>query len=178
MQKSRENKEQGVFLKEGGTDDQSKKHAKFLGTSLPEEYFVKSKIAILAKIKHEAQVDSEKNKKQFVFWLRPNSKYMAVASLVFIIGFAMWFQNRNTTASFSNTNVERHFFTNDNLLNSLLIDDSEFEAFADATLIYEIVIKAERFERKIDQFFLNSLFLEDALLEDYTGEMFIETIIL
>jgi hypothetical protein len=58
------------------------------------------------------------------------------------------------------------------------VDDAEFEAFADATLIHEIVIKAEVSERKIDALFLNSLFIEDSLIDNYTSDFFLEVIIL
>jgi len=50
-------------------------------------------------------------------------------------------QNANKKDTFSSTNFEMLSFNEDYLMNSLLVDDAEFEAFADATLIHEIVIK-------------------------------------
>jgi hypothetical protein len=102
---------------------------------------------------------------------------MAAASLVFIFGISIWLQNA-TKKEVYKTNFELLSFNEDYLMNSLLVDDAEFEAFADATLIHEIVIKAEVSERKIDALFLDSLLLEDALIDNYTSDFFLEVIIL
>lgn len=178
MEKSTENSNKKNFLKAGFIGDTSKKHTAYLGTTVPKGYFSKSKIAIADKIKSEITKITIKEKKQVVFWMRPNIKYMAVASLVFIFGFTIWLQNTNQKDDFFKTNSKRFSFSEDHLINSLFFDDSEFEAFADATLIHEIIIKAELSERKIDDLFLNYLFLEDSLIENSTDKSFIEAIIL
>jgi hypothetical protein len=178
MEKPTENKDKTSFLKEGFIDTISKNHKEYLGTTIPEGYFKKSKTAILDKISSEGKANSINEKQQLVFWMRPNIKYMAVASLVFIFGVTIWLQNANKKDTFSSTNFEMLSFNEDYLMNSLLVDDAEFEAFADATLIHEIVIKAEMSERKIDALFLNSIFVEDSLIDDYTNDIFLETIIL
>ncbi|MFT5958372.1 MAG: hypothetical protein ACI8VJ_000110 [Polaribacter sp.] len=177
MEKSRENNDKMGFVNEGSIDDVSKKHTKYLGTGIPEGYFETSKTAILDKIKSEIDVNKIKEKKPPVFWVRPSIKYMAAASLVFIFGMTVWLQNA-TKKEISNTNFELLSFNEDYLMNSLLVEDADFEAFADATLIYEIVIKAEVSERKIDALFLNSLFLEDSLIDNYTSDFFLDVIIL
>jgi NADH:ubiquinone oxidoreductase subunit 5 (subunit L)/multisubunit Na+/H+ antiporter MnhA subunit len=174
MGKSAEKNKKTNFLKEGIIDGISKKHSAYLGITVPKEYFAKSKIVIIDQIKSEAVAVRIKEKKQLTFWMLPNIKYIAVASLVFILGLTVWFQKDD----FSKTNFELFSFSEDHLINSLFIKDSEFEAFADATLINEIIIKAELSERKIDDLFLNYLFLEDSLIEIYTDKNFIETIIL
>ena len=69
-------------------------------------------------------------------------------------------------------------FSEENFINSLLFNDDEFEVFADATLINEIIIKAEFSERKMDDLFMNSLLIEDSLIDYYTSKIFIEAIIL
>ena len=102
---------------------------------------------------------------------------MAAASLVFILALTIWLQSANNT-DIEDTSFELLFFSENHLINSLLVDDSEFETFADATLINEIIIKAEVSERKIDNLFLNYLFVEDSLIDIYTDKNFIETIIL
>jgi hypothetical protein len=178
MGKSAEKNNKTNFLKEGIIDGISKKHSAYLGITVPEEYFAKSKILIIDQIKSEAVASKIKEKKQLVFWMLPNIKYIAAASLVFILGLTIWFQNTDQKDDFSKTNFELFSFSEDHLINSLFINDSEFEAFADATLINEIIIKAELSERKIDDLFLNYLFLEDSLIEIYTDKNFIETIIL
>jgi hypothetical protein len=178
MEKSTENNDKKNFITESFIGDTSKKHTAYLGTTVPEGYFSKSKISIVDKIKSEIAASTIIEKKQLVFWMLPNIKYIAAASLVFILGLTVWFQNTNQKDDFSKTNFELFSFSEDHLINSLFINDSEFEAFADATLINEIIIKAELSERKIDDLFLNYLFLEDSLIENYTDKNFIETIIL
>ena len=177
MGKSTENNNKTGFLREGSIDDVSKKHTKYLGTEIPEGYFETSKTAILDKIKSEISVHKIKDKKQPVLWMQPSFKYLAAASLVFIFGITVWLQNAAKKEGV-NTSFELLSFNEDYLMNSLLIDDAEFEAFADATLIHEIVIKAEVSERKIDALFLNSLFVEDSLIDNYTSDFFLEAIIL
>lgn len=137
------------FLKEGFMSNISKRHKEYLGTTVPEGYFAKSKDSIIDKVK----LETIKEKKQVVFWLRPNLKYMTAASLVLIFGLTVWLQNANQKKNMTKTNFEMLSFSEDNLINSLLVDDSEFDAFADATLMNEIVIKAELSERKTDDFF-------------------------
>jgi hypothetical protein len=177
MEKSTENNDKMGFLNEGSNDDVSKKHTKYLGVGIPDGYFETSKTSIIDKIKSEIDVNNIKEKKQAVFWMRPSIKFMAAASLVFIFGMTVWLQIV-TKKEISNTNFELLSFNEDYLMNSLLVDDAEFEAFADATIIHEIVIKAEMSERKIDALFLNSIFLEDSLIDNYTNNIFLETIIL
>ena len=56
MEKST-NKNNKNFLKKGFTDV-SKHHKEYLGTDLPEDYFVTSKLSILKKIKEESTVNT------------------------------------------------------------------------------------------------------------------------
>ena len=178
MGKSTENNNHKNFLKEGFKGDISKHHKESLGTTIPEGYFAKSKLSILDKIKEEVITEAPKEtKKQLVFWMRPQFRYMAAASLVFILSLTIWLQSANNN-NVNENNIEFLSFSDDNFINSLLLDDAEFEAFADATLINEIVIKAELSEQRMDDLFLNSLFVEDSLIDDYTGDQFLKTIIL
>ena len=178
MEKSTENSSKKNFLEEGFKGDISKHHKKYLGTDIPEGYFAKSKSLILDKIKEESKTEvPNETKKQLVFWMRPQFRYMAAASLVFIFALTVWLQSTNNT-DIDDSNFELLSFSENHLINSLLVDDSQFETFADATLINEIVIKAELSERKMDDLFINSLFVEDSLIDDYANENLIETIIL
>ena len=165
------------FLKEDFSDV-SMHHKDYLGTDIPEEYFSKSKISILDKIKSEEIIIEVAPKKQIVFYMRPQFKYIAAASLVFILSLSVWLQNSNNQDSFDNINIESLVFDDDVLINSLLIEDSEVNAFADATLFNEVLVKVELSEQKMDNLILNSLILEDSLLDDYMDDKFIETIIL
>mgnify|MGYP000082502924 CR=1 FL=1 len=164
------------FLKEDFSDV-SMHHKDYLGTEIPEGYFTKSKLSILDKIKEEIQIE-EQPKKQIVFYMRPQFKYIAAASLVFILSLSVWLQNSNNQDSFDNINIESLVFDDDVLINSLLIEDNEVDAFADATLFNEVLVKVELSEQKMDNLILNSLILEDSLLDDYMDDKFIETIIL
>lgn len=164
------------FLKESNSEV-TQHHKEYLGTDIPEDYFSKSKTSILDKIKEEVKV-AEQPKKQIVFYMRPQFRYIAAASLVFILSLTVWLQNANNTNTINEVNLEGIAFHDDVLINSLLVEDSELDAFADATLFHEVVVKAEISEQKMDNLILNSLILEDSLLDDYMDDNFIETIIL
>ena len=168
---------QTKFLKEDFSDI-NQHHKDYLGTDIPEGYFAKSKISILDKIKSEEIIKDVKIKKQVVFYMQPQFKYIVAASLVFIISLTVWLQNTNDKNNFDTISIESLAFSDDVLINSLLIDDSEIDAFTEATLFNEVLVKAEISEQKMDNLILNSLILEDSLLEDYMDDKFIETIIL
>lgn len=179
MEKSTENNNKKSFLKEGFKGDISKHHKAYLGTTVPEGYFAKSKMSILDKIKEEEEIKEapKATKKQIVFWMKPQFTYMAAASLVFLFALTVWLQKADTNTVEEN-NMELLSFSDDVLINSLLVDDSDLDLFADNTLIHEIIIKAEISEQKLDDLFLNSLFVEDSLIDNYTDDGFLETIIL
>ena len=174
MEKSKENSNKENFLKKGFKGDISKNHKEYLGATIPEGYFSKSKLSILDKIKEE---EPKEVKKQLVFWMKPQFRYFAAASLVFLFGLSIWLQSSNSD-DLNDTNIELLSFSDDVLINSLLVDDTELDLFADNILINEIVIKAELDEQKMDDLFINSLFVEDSLIDDYTDDKFLETIIL
>ena len=178
MGKIAKNNHKKKFLKEGFKGGVSKHHKKYLGTNVPEGYFVKSKISILEKTSKEIKIESSKGtEKQLVFWIQPHFKYIAAASLIFILSLTVWLQNKNVDILKVN-NIELFSFTDEVLINSLWVDDADLESFSDVIIINEILIKVVLFEQKIDDLFLNSLFLEDSLIDDYTNDSFIETFIL
>ncbi|MFK8059878.1 MAG: hypothetical protein AB8B78_07285 [Polaribacter sp.] len=176
MEKSTENNNKQNFLKEGLQGDISKHHKDYLGAEIPEGYFTKSKLSILDKIKEDVK-EEEQPKKQIVFYMRPQFKYFAAASLVFILSLTVWLQSANNSGV-EDSNLELLSFQNDVLINSLLVEDSEMDLFAENTLINEVVIKAELSEQKMDDLILNSIIIEDSLLDNYMDDGLIETIIL
>ena len=179
MEESTENNSNQNFLKEGFKGDISKHHKKYLGTEIPEGYFTKSKSSILNKIKEDIIIDvPKKTKKQLVFWMRPQFKYMAAAALVFILCLTVWLQSSNKTNVLEETNFELFAFSDTILIESLLVDESEIEAFTDATLFNEILVKAELSEQKLDNLVLDNLILEDSLLNNYIDYGLIETLVL
>jgi hypothetical protein len=176
MEKSTENNNKQNFLNKGLKGDISKHHKKHLGTDIPKGYFAKSKMLILDKIKDESKL--EVPKKQLVFWMQPQFKYIAAASLVFILSLSIWLQNTENTNSVNEINFEVLAFSDDVLLESLLVDESEIEAFTEATLFNEVLVKAELSEQKLDNLILDNLFLEDSLLDNYIDKKLLETIVL
>ncbi len=177
MKKTTQNKDNTNFLKEVTNQSVSKHHKEYLGTDIPKDYFTKSKLSILDKIKETQEEVVPTPKKQSVFWLKPQFKYAVAASVILMFGVTVWLQNINTNNA-PKINTEFLVIEDDVLINSLLVEDSEIELFADATLMNEIVIKAELSEQKMDDLLINSLFVEDSLIDIYTDEEFIETIIL
>ena len=159
MEEITKNNYKKSFLKEGFKGGISKHHKKYLGTNVPEGYFVKSKISILEKTNKEIKIESSKGtKKQLVFWIQPHFKYIAAASLIFILSLTVWLQNKNVDV--------------------LKVNNIELFSFSDVIIINEILIKGVLFKQKIDDLFLNSLFVEDSLIDNYTNDGFIETFIL
>ena len=177
MEKSKNTNQNHNFLKEG-FKDVSKHHKEYLGTDIPENYFAKSKLSILDKVKENTVSESKpKQKKQKIFWLQPQFKYIAAASLVFILSLTIWLQNINNT-KLDDTNLEFLASSDDVLLESLLIEDAKLDAFTDNTLFNEVIVKAEISEQKMDDLILNSLIIEDSLLDNYMNNELMETIIL
>lgn len=178
MKKSIKNNSKNIFLKESFNGDFSKHHKDFLGTDIPKDYFVKSKLSILEKIKEEIKVEVEQPKKQLVFYMRPQFKYFAAAALVFILSLTVWLQNLNNQNDFNTFNLEFYVLEDDILVESLLVDEAELNAFAEATLFTEVLVKAEVKEQRIDDLILNSLILDDSLLDNYIDFELIETVVL
>jgi hypothetical protein len=178
MEKSTENNNKQNFLKEDFKGDISKHHIEYLGTAIPESYFAKSKLSILDKIKSAERAEEVKPKKQLVFWMQPQFKYIAAASLIFILSLTVWLQNLNTTDAVNEPDFELLAFSDNVLVNSLFLEDSEVDSFTEATLFNEVLVKAELSEQKLDNLILNSLIVEDSLLDDYMDDKFIDTIIL
>lgn len=176
MEKSTENNSKKNFLKEGFKDDISKHHKKYLGTDIPEGYFAKSKMSILDKIKDDSTIEAPK--KQMVFWMQPKFKYIAAASLIFILSVTVWLQNSNRPAPMNEINFELFAFSDAILIESLLVDESEIEAFTNATLFNEVLVKAELSEQKLDNLVLDNLIIEDSLFDNYMDYGLIEILIL
>ena len=94
----------GKFLKEERSDI-TKNHKNYLGKEIPEDYFKKSKISILNAIKEDALVE-QKPKKQLVFYLRPQFKFIAAAAILFLLTLSIWLQNKKSVLGY-NKNVVR-----------------------------------------------------------------------
>jgi hypothetical protein len=176
MKNSKKVNSEKSFLEQNISKEVSKRHSIYLGTEIPEGYFVSSKSAILERIKNEEA--DKKPIQQKGFWLKPYFKYAIAASLILMFGVAFWLQNFNKTNQEITNDFELLSFSDDVLLNSIFIEDAQMEAYSNITLVNEIVIKAELSEQKMDDILLNSLFVEDSLLDNYTDKNFLEVIIL
>ena len=164
----------GKFLKEEKSDI-TKHHKNYLGKEIPEDYFKKSKSSILNAIKEDALVE-QKPKKQLVFYLRPQFKFIAAAAILFLLTLSIWLQNSESKNNFDDITIEELALEDDVLIKSLLVEDSDLDEFTDATLFNEVVVKAEIKEQKMDDLILNSLILEDSLLDNYMDKELVETI--
>ena len=110
--------------------------------------------------------------------MRPQFKYIAAASLVFILSLTVWLQNINNQNDFNTFNLESYALEDDVLVASLLVDEAELNALAEATLFTEVLVKAEVKEQRMDDLILNSLILDDSLLDNYIDFELIETVVL
>jgi hypothetical protein len=179
MKKFDKKNKKKTFLEQQYSKDITERHSNYLGIEIPEGYFAASKLSILRKIKSEKPDESKIiHERKMIFWLRPQVKFAAAASLVLFLGVTIWFQNANFSQKGKTVYFELLTFSEDVLVNSLLIDENEVESFSSITLMNEIVFKAELSEQKIDNLFLDSLFIEDSLIDNYTNKNFIESIIL
>lgn len=166
------------FLKEDSQGGVSKHHKKYLGIEVPEGYFVKSHISILQKIKPYTNEEvPEKTKKRSVFSMQPRVRYMAVASLAFILSLTIWLQSLHENETLNETNIDVLTFSDAVLIESLLVNENEVDAFADAILFREVLVESEVFEQKIENLVFENLILEDSLLNNFEYGL-IETIIL
>ena len=167
------------FLKKDSERDLFTHHKKYLGTEVPEGYFLKSKNQILNKINTDIILEEVNEvKKHFVFWIRPPYKYVAAASLVFILSLTIWLQKPHEEDILKEVNTDLLMFSDTVLIESLLVEENEVDAFADITLFREILVKSELFEQKIDNLVFENLILEDSLINNYLDDGLIETIIL
>ena len=169
------NTNENGFLKKGARGKITSNHKEYLGMAIPEGYFKKSKQSILDKIKEEREVVLLPVKPK-MFWLQPSIGYVAAVFILFLVGACLWFQNVSNTHT-TQTKLELLSFNHDILLDALLVDDDQLNSFAEATLINEVVLKAQLLEQELDDFPLDALILEDTLLEDYIDFEFVEKMI-
>ena len=176
MKKNIENNNKQNFLDKISIDNISNNHKKYLGTEIPDDYFLNSKKSILDRIKEDKS--STQNSKHKVFYLHSKAKYFLAASLFFLLALAIWLQFAGEETRLENFNVESIALQDDVLIQSILVDDIDLDVFTDEILFDEVIVKAEQTEEKIDNLIINSLILEDSLTDYYIDEKFIETIIL
>ena len=70
------------------------------------------------------------------------------------------------------------FPSEDVLISSLLVSDSEMDSFVDDYILNEVLYEAERSEQELENIFMNSLFVEDSLIDVYVDKNLIEKVVL
>lgn len=159
------------FLKERAADV-TKHHQEYLGLDIPENYFATSKSKILA-----ATVTQKTTTLKLIKNNNRLKIYSIAASIALLVSLGIWYFSSQKEAVVLPKN-DLLVATDDVLLNSILLNDADFEAYTNQLLIEEVVIKAELSEQKLDNMLLNSLFVEDSLIDGYTENKLIEQIIL
>lgn len=161
------------FLSENISGNITSHHKEFLGTDIPKDYFVKSKYIILNKIKEEKKLIENK---QRVIKLYPNLKYFVAASLILLLGVSIWLQNKSSLNN--NLDVEHLSFNDNVLIDALLVEENQLNEFTQATLVNEVIVKAELSEQKLEKLILDTMVIEDSLLDDYLEDQLVENIVL
>ncbi|WP_157208497.1 hypothetical protein [Mariniflexile maritimum] len=156
----------------------SKLHKDKLGMDIPEDFFAKSKENILNKV-----IKPEKPK-QTIFWLRPMVAYPLAASFLLAIGLTFYLRKNSTKTTEQITNTEAvktvrsYFNENDFLTSSLLVPDSDIDAYLDNYIVNNVVIETELSEQQLENIFINSVLIEDSLINNYLDKSLIENIVL
>ncbi len=182
MIQSNNNKQEhseNTFLKESFDANKiTQNHKDFLGLDIPDAYFSKSKKEIL-----EALPKVQKRKTS-IFGMQPIFAYPIAASLLLLIGIAIWFQNSKLKTDIQVTDIEGIEINNLDLpfdavlINSLLVENSEIDRFMDTYIIDEIIVEANISEDKLDAILINSFFIKDTLIDDYFNETLLDNLIL
>lgn len=159
--------EEGFLQKHFSKGSISQHHKELLGTDIPKDYFASSKKNILELVKEETP-----KKQKLISW-SPRLRYAIAASIVFVLSLTIWLQYVD-----GGNDVELNELADDALMNSLFVEDTDMETFANAILVSEVMIKAELSEQNLENTFMNSLFVEDSLVDDYMGKSLLENIIL
>tara|TARA_R110001632_G_scaffold198615_2_gene320934 strand:+ start:11 stop:529 length:519 start_codon:yes stop_codon:yes gene_type:complete len=172
MKKSAKNKNmnseklEGNFLKEKGQVSTSSHHKEYLGMDVPKDYFKNSKANILDLI-------AEKEVKKVVPMFYVRRPFQVAASLVILIGLSIILRLSNSDAI-----EDISIASNDILIESLFIEDTDMNQFVNDIVVNEIMMEAEVSEQKLENIFINSLFVEDSLIDSYTNKSLLDNIIL
>ena len=153
-------------------------HKEKLGLEIPDGYFSKSKLDILDAI------PKEEENKQTLFWLKPRFAYPIAASIVLLISITLLWQNNTTETNLEITDIEKievfnmDFPSDEFLVSSLFVEDSEMDQFLDTFIMKEIIVEADISEQRLENIFINSLFIDDSLIDNYAQNSILENMIL
>jgi hypothetical protein len=150
-------------------------HKEKLGMEIPEGYFSRSKKDILATL------PKNKQPRRLIFGLKPVFAYPIAASLILMIGILFLTRFGDEAADLQLTEIETsayNFPSEDLLISSLLVKDDQLNQFMDDYIMYEIIEEAERSEQELENVFLNSLFVEDSLIDTYVDKNLMDQLVL
>lgn len=139
-------------------------HKKNLGLSVPENYFSTSKSKLLAKIAHKKETKVVKFYQNKLVWFAAASIALLVALTVFNPTNTSNLDKASSIVSdtlnkIQNTDLIQELFitdTQDILVASLFMDDTEISNYIANNIIEELIIDEE-----IDYFILENLMLEE-----------------
>jgi hypothetical protein len=166
------------FNKNNYKEDLGNLHKDKLGLEIPNGYFSKSKMDILDAIPKEVK------NKQTVFWLKPRFAYPIAASIILLISITFLWQNNTPETNSEVSDIDKiemfnmDFSSDEFLVFSLFVEDSEMDQFVDAFLMKEIIVEVDNSEQKLENIFINSLFIDDSLIDNYTQNSILENMIL
>lgn len=152
-------------------------HEDYLGMTVPDNYFVKSKQDIL---KHLPMTSQEN---RTVFGLKPMYAYSIAASIVLLVGMFFWVFTKSpdvvpgTTMEVADIDVST-IDDQDILITSLLVPDSEINTFVEAAVLEKVVVEAEQSEEQLENLFINSLLIDDSKVKDYIEKGVFEHVVM
>ncbi len=156
--------------------DLAQAHKEYLGMDIPANYFSESKNNILKKLPMENQ------QKRTVFRLKPMFTYPIAATIVLLLGFTFWLQNKPSDivqeSSYVEEMITSHLNSDEFLVFSLLIDDGDMDEFVDDYILNNIVVEAEMSEQQLENILINSLLIEDSLVDSYIVKSLVDNIVL
>ena len=162
MMKNSENKK-SILGEKSKLKTFSEHHQNELGMNVPENFFTQSKESIMDLVKEE-------KKSVPVFYLQRSFQVAASIAVLVILTFVFQLS--------SNKEAEVYVASDDVLIESLLVEDGSINTFLEDVLVAEVVVEAEKSEQELENVFLNSLFVEDTLLDDYTKKSLLDHVIL
>jgi hypothetical protein len=156
----------------------TKQHKKELGFNIPENYFEQSKSDILKA------VGIEGSKEQYSYRMIPVWAYSVAASVLILVGLFIGYQNnifnpsKEVAQLFESSVIELNISSDEVLISSLYMDDKELSAFMGDYLVEAIIDEEQQEAQERKNFIINSIFINDSLLDEYIYNELTQQIIL
>ena len=171
MKKTNQNNHsEGQFLKDNpNKNGLSKSHQKYLGYTMPEDFFKESKQDILDSLKDN---NPKRIQRRSHFILRTAA---AVLALLLITTAYLYI---NDSFFFTNTEITAESIESDELdflFNTAILEDDELDTYIDEYLMEDIIAEAELEDNHV---IINSLMMDDAEADEYLDNYLIEKLVL